>query len=98
MWIVNVLRGLSDFGDAAGWLIAAIVLIAYGRRILQENKEAHAAITTNVQENRKLIDSLAGSLKDVGKTIHDLSLNVAVLRDRSDRSERSAGTATPPRV
>ena len=51
----SVLRVLSDFGDAAGWLIAALVLFAYGRRIIQENEKAHAAITENVKENRRQV-------------------------------------------
>ena len=54
----TVLRILSDFGDAAGWLIAAVVLFAYGRRIIRENEKAHAAITENVQENRRQIAGL----------------------------------------
>ena len=76
----NVLRVLSDFGDAAGWLIAALVLFLYGRRILaeneeahgaldrkidtvaQENRQAHAAITENLQENRRRIDTVAETL------------------------------------
>ena len=70
---------LSDFGDAAGWLIAAFVLFAYGRRILQENKKAHAAITENVKENRERIVAL-------GETLHAVARDVAILRDRSERA------------
>ena len=44
----SVLRVLNDFGDAAGWLIAALVLFAYGRRIIQENEKAHAALDTKI--------------------------------------------------
>ncbi|MCY4077701.1 MAG: hypothetical protein OXH04_19970 [Acidobacteria bacterium] len=77
--VAGVLRVLSDFGDAAGWLIAALVLLAYGRRILKENEAAHAALTENVQENRKQLDELGG-------TLHAIARDVAVLRDRSDRA------------
>ena len=70
---------LSDFGDAAGWLIAALVLFAYGRRIIQENEKAHAAITENVKENRERIDALGGTLNTVAR-------DVAILRDRSERA------------
>lgn len=77
--MTSVLRVLSDFGDAAGWLIAALVLLAYGRRILRENEAAHAALTENVQENRKRLDELGG-------TLHAIARDVAVLRDRSDRA------------
>ena len=58
----TVLRILSDFGDAAGWLIAAVVLFAYGRRIIRENEKAHAAITENVRELDKKIDTVAAGL------------------------------------
>ncbi|MCE2513791.1 MAG: hypothetical protein J4F37_02040 [Acidobacteria bacterium] len=77
--VASVLRVLSDFGDAAGWLVAALVLFACGRRILKENEAAHAAITENVQENRKRIDEFGG-------TLHAIARDVAVLRDRSDRA------------
>ena len=64
----TVLRILSDFGDAAGWLIAAVVLFAYGRRIIQENEQAHAAITENVQENRRQIEALDKKIDTVAMT------------------------------
>ena len=77
--VASVLRVLSDFGDAAGWLIGAFVLLAYGRRILKENEAAHGAITENVRENRKRLDDLGGTLLAIAR-------DVAVLRDRSDRA------------
>jgi phage host-nuclease inhibitor protein Gam len=64
-----VLRILSDFGDAAGWLIAAVVLFAYGRRIIRENEKAHAAITENVQENRRQITDLDQKIDTVATTL-----------------------------
>ncbi len=54
--LTSILRVLSDFGDAAGWLIAAGVLVAYGRRILRENEKAHTTIGENIKENRRQID------------------------------------------
>ena len=65
----TVLRILSDFGDAAGWLIAAVVLFAYGRRIIRENEKAHAAITENVQENRRQITDLDKKIDTVATTL-----------------------------
>ena len=50
--LTGVLRVLSDFGDAAGWLIAALVLFAYGRRIIAENEKAHEEITRVLVEER----------------------------------------------
>ena len=68
----SVLRVLNDFGDAAGLLIAALVLFAYGRRIIQENEKAHAALDTK-------IDTVAQTLgtKYVG---HDLRLDAQSLQ------------------
>jgi hypothetical protein len=37
---------LSDFGDAAGWLIAAFVLFAYGRRTLPSIVLANNSVVT----------------------------------------------------
>ena len=53
----SVLRVLSDFGDAAGWLIAALVLFAYGRRIIQENEKAHAALDTKIDTVAQALDT-----------------------------------------
>ena len=90
--VASVLRVLSDFGEAAGWLIAAFVLFACARRILRENEAAHAAITENVQENRKRIDETRKRVDEtrkrvdeLGGTLHAMVRDVAVLRDRSDR-------------
>ena len=82
----SVLRVLSDFGEAAGWLIAAFVLFACGRRILRENEAAHAAIIEDVQENRKRIDGNRKRIDELGGTLHAMVRDVAVLRDRSDRA------------
>ena len=64
--VASVLRVLGDFGEAAGWLIAAFVLFACGRRILRENEAAHAAIIEDVQENRKRIDENRRRIDDLG--------------------------------
>ena len=53
----SVLRVLNDFGDAAGWLIAALVLFAYGRRIIQENEKAHAALDTKIDTVAQTLDA-----------------------------------------
>ena len=61
--VSTVLRILSDFGEAAGWLIAAVVLFVYGRRIVHDNDRAHAAITENVQQVEKKIDVVETKLE-----------------------------------
>jgi hypothetical protein len=55
-------------------------VIAYGRRILQENKKAHEAITENVKENRKRIDAVGTRVDGLGETLQTLARDVAVLR------------------
>ena len=84
--VASVLRVLSDLGAAAGWLLAALVLLAYGRRRLKENqaalvaiKDDVAALTERVQEDRKRLDEFGG-------TLHAIARDVAVLRDRPDRA------------
>ena len=78
----SVVRILSDFGDAAGWLIAAVVLFAYGRRIVRENEKAHAAITENVQENRRQITALGVKLDSIAS---DVSFLVGRQAERDNR-------------
>ena len=78
----SVVRILSDFGDAAGWLIAAVVLFAYGRRIVRENEKAHAAITENVHENRRQITALGVKLDSIAS---DVSFLVGRQAERDNR-------------
>ena len=84
----TVLRILSDFGDAAGWLIAAVVLFAYGRRIIQENEKAHAAITENVQENRRQIAALDKKIDTVVAKIDAVAKDVSFLAGRQAERDR----------
>ena len=89
----TVLRILSDFGDAAGWLIAAVVLFAYGRRIIRENEKAHAAITENVQELDQKIDAVATTLgarlDALGTKIDVIAKDVAYLAGRQAERDRA---------
>ena len=97
-----MLRVLIDFGDAAGWLIAALVLFAYGRRIIQENEKAHAAITQNVKENRRQIAALDTKIDTVdrkidtvaqalGAKIDAVAKDVSFLAGRQAERDRTAG-------
>ena len=96
--VSSVLRVLSDFGDAAGWLIAALVLFAYGRRIIQENEKAHAAITENVKENRRQIAALDAKIDGVaqalGAKIDAIAKDVSFLAGRRAERDRATGVAT----
>ena len=87
----SVLRVLSDFGDAAGWLIAALVLFAYGRRIIQENEKAHAAITEKLQALDTKIDTVAQAL---GAIARDVSFLAGTAGYRHSTTARGAGIAS----
>ena len=84
----SVLRVLSDFGDAAGWLIAALVLFAYGRRIIQENEKAHAAVTEKLQALDTKIDTVAQAL---GAIARDVSFLAGTAGYRHSTTARGAG-------
>ena len=72
----NVLRVLSDFGDAAGWLIAAGVLFFYGRRIIAENEKAHAALDKKIdagaRENEKAHAAIMENVRENRRRIEAL--------------------------
>ena len=96
----TALRILSDFGDTAGWLIVAVLAFAYGRRIIRENEKAHAAITENVQENRRRIadldqkiDTVATALDQkidaVGLKIDAVAKDVSFLAGRQAERDRA---------
>ena len=73
----SALRVLSDFGDAAGRLIAALVLFAYGRRIIKGNEKAHAALDAKM-------DTVAQALGTIAK-------DVSFLAGRQAERDRTAG-------
>ena len=104
--VASVLRVLSDFGDGAGWLIATLVLFVHGRRIIetldrkidtvaQENEKAHAAITENVQENRRRIDAvaqdLAARIDTVAQDLGAIARDVSFLAGRQSERDRTTG-------
>ena len=87
--LTGVLRVLNDFGDAAGWLIAALVLFAYGRRIIAENEKAHEKITKNVQENRRRITALDAKIDTVAQTLAAVAKDVSFLAGRQAERDRA---------
>lgn len=76
--MASFLRILADFGDAAGWLVAAVVAFACARRILTENDRAHTVLADGVKANGQAIAALRGEVQSV-------AANVAVLMDRVER-------------
>ena len=80
--LTGVLRVLSDFGDAAGWLIAALVLFAYGRRIIAENEKAHKELT-------KKIDTVDARINTVAQTLAAVARDVSFLAGRQAERDRA---------
>ena len=80
--VASVLRVLSDFGAAAGWLIASLVVLAYGRRMLKENEAAHAAI-------RKENEVAHAAVRKENETAHAaIKENVAALTERVEENRK----------
>ena len=69
--MASVLRAMAEFGDAAGWPIAAVVVVYFARRIVAENDRAHTELRGDIAELRSKLDTIA--------------VDVAVLRDRAER-------------
>ena len=76
--MASFLRILADFGDAAGWLVAAVATVVCARRILTENDRAHTVLADGVKANGQAIAALRGEVQSV-------AANVAVLMDRTER-------------
>ena len=84
----SVLRVLNDFGDAAGWLIAALVLFACGRRIIQENEKAHAALDTKIDT---VAQTLGAKIDTVAQTLGAIAKDVSFLAGRQAERDRTTG-------
>ena len=84
----SVLRVLNDFGDAAGWPIAALVLFAYGRRIIQENENAHAALDTKIDT---VAQTLGTKIDTVAQTLGAIAKDVSFLAGRQAERDRTTG-------
>ena len=84
----SVLRVLNDFGDAAGWLIAALVLFAYGRRITQENEKAHAALDTKIDT---VAQTLGTKIDTVAQALGAIAKDVSFLAGRQAERDRPTG-------
>ena len=98
----SVLRVLSDFGDAAGWLIASVVLFAYGRRILAENEKAHTALDKRIDTVDKKIDTvdrkidtvaqgLEKKIDSVAQAVAAIARDVSFLAGRQAERDRTTG-------
>ena len=98
----SVLRVLSDFGDAAGWLIASVVLFACGRRILAENEKAHTALDKRIDTVDKKIDTvdrkidtvaqgLEKKIDSVAQAVAAIGRDVSFLAGRRAERDRTTG-------
>ena len=90
--MASILRILTDFGDAAGWLVAAVAVFYFARHVVRENERAHAGLRDGIKANADGIKANADSIKANGEAIaalrvevHAIATNVAVLRDRAER-------------
>ena len=97
--MASILRILTDFGDAAGWLVAAVAVFYFARHVVRENERAHAGLrdgikanADGIKANADGIKANADSIKANGEAIaalrvevHAIATNVAVLRDRAER-------------
>ena len=91
--LTGVLRALSDFGDAAGWLIAALVLFAYGRRIIAENEKAHEELTKKIDTVAKDLDArintVDAKIDTVAQTLAAVAKDVSFLAGRQAERDRA---------
>lgn len=83
--MASVLRILADFGDAAGWLVAAVVVFYYARHVVRENERAHAALAESIKANADGIKANGEAIATLRGEVHAIATDVAVLRDRAER-------------
>lgn len=60
--MASLLRILADFGDAAGWLVAAVTVFYFARHVVRENDKAHAALAESIEANAVAIAALRADL------------------------------------
>ena len=83
--MASILRILADFGDAAGWLVATVVVFYYARHVVRENERAHAALAESIKANAEGIKANGEAIATLGAEVHAIATDVAVLRDRAER-------------
>ena len=83
--MASVLRILADFGDAAGWLVAAVVVFYYARHVVRENERAHAALAESIKANAEGIKANGEAIATLRGEVHAIATDVAVLRERAER-------------
>ena len=95
--MAGILRTLAEFGDAAGWLVAAVVIFYYARFIMKTNDRAHADLEKAIKANGSAIADLRGDMENIRDNVQAIATDVAVLRDRANRpgTGGEAGTVAP---
>lgn len=73
---------MADFGDAAGWLVAAVVVFYFARHVMRENERAHMALSASIKANAHGIKANGEALATLRGEVHAIATDVAVLRDR----------------
>ena len=95
--MAGILRTLAEFGDAAGWLVAAVVIFYYARFIMKTNDRAHADLEKAIKANGSAIADLRGDMERIRDHVQAIATDVAVLRDRANRpgADGETGTVAP---
>ena len=83
--MASVLRILTDFGDAAGWLIAAVAVFYFARYVVRENERAHTDLRESIKANAEGIKANGEAIAALRVEVHAIATDVAVLRDRAER-------------
>ena len=83
--MASILRILTDFGDAAGWLVAAVAVFYFARHVVRENERAHADLRDGIEANADGIKANGEAIAALRVEVHAIATDVAVLRDRAER-------------
>lgn len=92
--MAGILRALAEFGDAAGWLVAAVVIFYYARFIMKTNDRAHADLEKAIKANGSAIADLRGDMERIRDSVQAIATDVAILRDRANRPGTGGETRT----
>ena len=92
--VAGILRTLAEFGDAAGWLAAAVVIFYYARFIMKTDDRAHADLERAIKANGSAIADLRGDMERIRDNVQAIATDMAVLRDRANRPTTGGETGT----
>ena len=91
--LTAILKILTDFADSAGWLIAAVLFLSYGRRIVRENDKAHAVQSQDVKTLDRKVDALENKVDALENKVDSLENKVDSLENKVDALDRKVDAA-----